>query len=124
MKIEVSIGEVVDKLTILSIKKDRITDSIKLQNVIKEHDYLLSELESSGITKEYGRYQELLEVNLKLWDIEDKLRALEAQKSFNAAFIALAREVYITNDRRAEIKKAINTEQKSEFTEEKSYQSY
>lgn len=124
MKIKVSVGEVVDKLTILSIKKEKITDPIKLQNVIKEHDYLLSELESSGITKEYTRYQELLEVNLKLWDVEDKLRALEAEKSFNAAFIALAREVYITNDRRAEIKKAINTEQKSEFTEEKSYQPY
>lgn len=124
MKIEVSIGEVVDKLSILSIKKNRIVDPTKLQNVIKEYNYLLLELESLGITPSYHRYKELLQVNLKLWEIEDQLRALEAKKSFNADFIALAREVYIINDRRAKIKKAINTEQKSEFTEEKSYQSY
>lgn len=124
MKIEVSIGEIVDKLSILSIKKDKIQDEKKLQNVIKEHDYLDSELRSIGFTKNHPKFKELLEVNLKLWDIEDKLRDLESEKSFSSSFIDLARQVYITNDKRAQIKKALNTEWNSEFVEEKSYKSY
>lgn len=124
MKIEVSFAEVVDKLTILSIKKDRIKDEKKLQNVIKEHDYLESQLQLEGFTKNHPKFKELFDVNLKLWEVEDKLRELEAQKSFNAAFVALAREVYITNDERASIKKDINTVFNSNFVEEKSYQLY
>lgn len=124
MKIEVSLGEIVDKLTILTIKKEKIENQKKLENVIKEHDYLQAQLEAIGFTKENPKFLELLEVNLKLWNVEDQLRELEAQKSFNGIFIALAREVYITNDKRAEIKKSINIEYKSEFVEEKSYNAY
>lgn len=124
MKIEVSLGEIVDKLSILAIKKDRISDPQKLQNVKKEHDYLELELNSIGFTKEDTKYQELLQINLKLWEIEDRLREMESIKQFDQDFIELARQVYKTNDKRAEIKKYINLSLDSHFVEEKSYKAY
>jgi hypothetical protein len=125
MKIEVSHGEIVDKLTILQIKKENITDPIKLENIIKEHDYLFSVVENDlGISTLSPEYLELLSINNELWVIEDDIRDKERQKEFDFDFISLARSVYYTNDVRAKIKKEINLKYSSGFVEEKSYQSY
>lgn len=124
MKIEVSLGEVVDKLTILDIKRDKITDPVKLENIKKEYDYLSAELASAGFYQDNPYYKELYEVNLSLWNTEDSIRELESLNRFEGYFIALARRVYITNDQRAAIKRRINVEYKSTFIEEKSYIQY
>ena len=125
MNIEVSHGEIVDKLTILQIKKTNITDPIKLYNIVKEYDYLLSVVENDlGISTESPEYLELLSINKELWVIEDDIRDKERIKEFDDDFIKLARAVYYTNDVRAKIKKEINLKYSSGFVEEKSYQSY
>jgi hypothetical protein len=125
MNIEVSHGEIVDKLTILQIKKENITDSSKLDNIVKEYNYLLSIVENDlGISTESSEYLELLSINKDLWDIEDDIRDKERQKEFDEEFIKLAREVYYTNDVRAKIKKEINLKYFSGFVEEKSYSDY
>jgi hypothetical protein len=109
MNIEVSHGEIVDKLTILQIKKENITDPIKLDNIVKEYDYLLSVVENDlGISTESSEYLELLSINKELWVIEDDIRDKERVKEFDDDFIKLARGVYYTNDVRAKIKKEIN----------------
>jgi hypothetical protein len=124
MKIEVSIGEIVDKLSILQIKKDNITDEVKLENINKEYVYL-HEIVFSQLKINYNDdYSKLLDVNKSLWIIEDKLRDKERDKSFDDDFIQLARSVYFTNDKRAEIKKEINITYGSLFVEEKSYSNY
>ena len=124
MKIEVSIGEIVDKLSILQIKKDNITDEVKLENINKEYVYL-HEIVFSQLKINYNDdYSKLLDVNKSLWIIEDKLRDKERDKSFDNDFIQLARSVYFTNDKRAEIKKEINITYGSLFVEEKSYSNY
>lgn len=123
MKIEVSIGEIVDKLSILSIKKENIIDESKLINVVKEYDYLKNIVfEELKIEKE--DFQEMVKINKSLWDIEDFLREKEKLKLFDDKFIELARSVYYTNDERASIKKRINNKYGSEFSEEKSYSKY
>lgn len=123
MKIEVSVGEIVDKLSILTIKKNNISDKTKLDNITKEHDYLhdvvFNELQISK-----DDFFNLVLINERLWDIEDKLRDKERDKSFDNDFIELARSVYFTNDKRAEIKKEINLKYGSLFVEEKSYKQY
>ena len=125
MNIEVSHGEIVDKLTILQIKKENITDPSKLNNIVKEYEYLLSVVENDlGISTLSPEYLELLSVNKELWVIEDDIRDKERQKEFDDDFIKLARAVYYTNDVRAKIKKEINLKHSSGFVEEKSYQSY
>ena len=125
MNIEVSHGEIVDKLTILQIKKENITDPIKLDNIIKEYDYLLSVVENDlGISTLSPEYLELLSINKELWIIEDDIRDKERNKEFDDEFIKLARSVYYTNDVRAKIKKKINLKYSSGFVEEKSYQTY
>ncbi len=125
MNIEVSHGEIVDKLTILQIKKENITDSTKLDNIIKEYDYLLSVVENDlKISTELSEYLELLSINKELWVIEDDIREKERQKEFDEDFIKLARAVYYTNDVRAKIKKEINLKYGSGFVEEKSYSQY
>jgi len=125
MNIEVSHGEIVDKLTILQIKKENITDPIKLDNIVKEYNYLLSVVETDlGISLESPEYLELLSINKELWVIEDDIRDKERIKEFDEDFIKLARSVYYTNDVRAKIKKEINLKYSSGFVEEKSYQSY
>ena len=124
MKIEVSIGDIVDKLSILHIKKDNITDEVKLENINKEYVYLY-EIVFSQLNINYNDdYSKLLDVNKSLWIIEDKLRDKEKDKSFDDDFIQLARSVYFTNDKRAEIKKEINITYGSLFVEEKSYSNY
>jgi hypothetical protein len=125
MNIEVSHGEIVDKLTILQIKKENITDPSKLDNIVKEYDYLLSVVENNlGISTLSPEYLELLSINKELWVIEDDIRDKERIKEFDDDFIKLARAVYYTNDVRAKIKKEINLKYSSGFVEEKSYQSY
>jgi hypothetical protein len=125
MKIEVSHGEIVDKLTILQIKNQNITDPIKLVNIVKEYNYLLSIVENDlGISTESPEYLELLSINNELWIIEDDIRDKERIKEFDEDFVKLARAVYYTNDVRAKIKKEINLKYSSGFIEEKSYQSY
>ena len=122
MQIEVSIGEIVDKWTILSIKALNIQDKDKLINVFKERTYLTGvippEIVHDSLT------DELLWVNKKLWDVEDRLRDCERKKVFDNHFVQLARSVYLLNDKRARIKKEINMKYGSEFIEEKSYQPY
>ena len=125
MNIEVSHGEIVDKLTILQIKNQNITDPIKLDNIVKEYNYLLSIVENDlGISTESPEYLKLLSINNELWVIEDDIRDKERVKEFDEDFISLARSVYYTNDVRAKIKKEINLKYSSGFIEEKSYQSY
>lgn len=123
MKIEVSNGEILDKLSILEIKMEKITDEEKKENIRKEFD-LLVEAASAILSREHELYQSLLEVNRKLWDIEDRIRELERNKDFGSAFIETARAVYYENDRRAAIKKKINEITGSGLTEEKSYKPY
>src|SRR5210317_1803273 len=116
MKIEVSIGEIVDKLSILQIKKLNILDEEKLINVKKEYDYLLQVVESDlNFSTSDELYEELFITNKKLWDIEDKIRDKERDKSFDDEFIELARSVYFTNDERSKIKKDINIKYGSNF---------
>jgi hypothetical protein len=125
MKVEVSNGEILDKVSILEIKIANITNSEKLINVRKELDILRplsSPLLRIGNVQEL--YQDLLRTNTRLWHIEDKLREKERMLAFDTEFIELARDVYFTNDKRAEIKKQINTITNSELTEEKSYEQY
>ena len=125
MNIEVSHGEIVDKLTILQIKKENITDQIKLDNIVKEYEYLFSVVENDlSISTSSPEYLELLSVNKDLWVIEDDIRDKERNKEFDDEFIKLARAVYYTNDVRAKIKKEINLKYSSGFIEEKSYSNY
>jgi len=123
MKIEVSIGEIVDKLSILRIKKNNITDSAKLVNVNKEYDYLY-EIVFDELRVAEDDFLKLASINGKLWDIEDLLRDKENIREFDQDFVELARSVYYTNDERAEIKKMINIKYGSLFVEEKSYKNY
>lgn len=123
MRIEVSNGEIIDKLTILQIKLERIKDEQKLKNIRKEYDDLQKKADSV-MRRDNPLYKALYEVNCELWDIEDHIRDLERRKDFGSDFIETARSVYFKNDRRAEIKKEINIVTSSGFTEEKSYEKY
>ncbi len=124
MKIEISIGELVDKVSILSIKLEKIRFAEKLKNIRKEFDLLHKSMEEIGISLDSEEFLELKKVNLQLWDIEDKLRIKEVGKAFDDEFISLARSVYFINDDRAAIKKTINTKFGSELHEEKEYVQY
>jgi hypothetical protein len=124
MKVEVSIGELVDKVSILSIKLKKIKDANKLANIKKEYDILAHAMQQAGITRESDEFKRLESINLKLWDIEDQIRTKEAKKEFDEAFISLARSVYFTNDERAEVKREINIKCGSGIVEEKEYVEY
>jgi hypothetical protein len=123
MKIEVSNGEIIDKLTIIQIKLERIKDKAKLANLQKEYDELISS-SSSILDTSDPLYKALYEVNCELWDIEDRIRDLERNKSFGEEFILTARAVYFKNDKRSEIKREINIRTSSGLIEEKSYEKY
>jgi predicted transposase YbfD/YdcC len=123
MEIEVSIGEIVDKLSILRIKKNNITDEDKLVNINKEYDYLYHKV-FQELKIDTSDFYEMIMVNEILWSVEDSIRDKERNKEFDQDFIEMARSVYITNDRRAEIKKQINLKYNSQFVEEKSYKPY
>jgi hypothetical protein len=124
MKIEVSIGEIVDKVTILEIKTEKFKSEEKLINVKKESPILREAMESVGITVDSDEFQRLKAVNLKLWHIEDDIRIKESRGEFDDEFIKLARSVYFENDDRAAIKKEINLKFGSELIEEKEYVEY
>ena len=124
--VPVSVGEVVDKVTILEIKSERISDSEKLRNVAAELD-ALRPLVSGGVfdsAELVALTDGLRAVNGELWDIEDDIRAEEAAGRVGERFLELARAVYVTNDRRAELKKKINLATGSQLVEEKSYEDY
>lgn len=123
MEIEVSIGEMVDKLSILKIKRDNITDQVKLDNINREYLYLNAKV-FDDLKIENLDFDKLYMINKKLWLIEDEIRTKEKKGEFDADFIRIARSVYITNDKRTEIKNYINLKYGSIFTEEKSYEKY
>ena len=123
MKIEVSNGEIADKLTIIEIKLENIKDEKKLVNLKAEFD-VLDEAVGKIIAKEHPLYQELLTINKQLWDIEDRIRELEKAKDFGPEFIEVARSVYFTNDKRSDVKRKINELTGSSLIEEKSYEDY
>jgi hypothetical protein len=124
MKVEVSIGELVDKVSILAIKLKKIKNANKLENIRKEYDILVRAMKQNGITSESEEFKRLETINLKLWDIEDQIRTKEAKKEFDEAFIALARSVYFTNDERAKVKREVNIKYGSGIVEEKEYVEY
>ena len=126
IKIELSIGELLDKISILQIKAERIDDPSKVKNINKELDVLMSLWNDSPYsdTKLSSEINDLKNINEALWDIEDKIRDKERNQVFDKDFIELARSVYFTNDKRAEIKRIINGKTGSELIEEKSYSDY
>jgi chorismate mutase len=126
IRVPISPGELIDKITILEIKAERMTDAKKVANVKHELALLLATWKESpnsriDIAKEWT---ELKQINGKLWVIEDDIRDKERDQAFDARFIALAREVYVTNDERAAIKRKINDKLGSKIVEEKSYADY
>ncbi|HET7561790.1 MAG TPA: DUF6165 family protein [Rhodanobacteraceae bacterium] len=122
----VSFGELIDKITILEIKSERITDTAKLANVRDELQILnrLWQLDANSRIDIAAERAELKRINESLWEIEDEIRLKERDQAFDARFIELARAVYHTNDQRAAVKRAINLKLGSRLVEEKSYQDY
>ena len=126
LMVPISPGELIDKITILEIKSQRMTDAAKLHNVRTELALLTDTWRASpfSATDIRAEWDGLREVNGKLWDIEDRIRDRERDGDFGVEFIELARAVYVTNDERAAIKKKINTRLGSTLVEEKSYADY
>jgi len=126
LKVEVSVGEFLDKITILEIKSERISDPDKLANVNRELEILRKTWAASPLNRlDIGdRIARLKRVNEALWEIEDNIRRKEAENRFDEEFIELARSVYHRNDERAAVKKEINTLLDSGLVEEKSYVDY
>ena len=121
----ISLGELVDKISILIIKEKNITDETKLDHVKKELDFLQNTLMNYVQQEEINTYLEnLININSKLWNIEDDIRECERKKLFDQTFIDLARSVYFTNDERAKVKNDINKTFGSELVEVKSYEEY
>lgn len=121
----ISLGELVDKISILIIKEKNITDETKLDHVKKELDFLQKTLMNYVQQEEINTYLEnLININSKLWNIEDDIRECERKKLFDQTFIDLARSVYFTNDERAKVKNDINKAFGSELVEVKSYEEY
>jgi len=120
--VPVSIGELYDKYTILQIKEEKITSESKLRMVKKELDYLKTYVDKFNL--DALLIKEIKEINEQLWDIEDKIRDKERAKEFDHEFIELARQVYITNDKRSEVKNKINLALDSALTDIKSYAKY
>jgi len=123
MKIEVSNGELLDKLSILEIKLSRIPDPLKKKNISKEFR-ILQEAAGSVLPSVQSLYVDLLNINTRLWNIEDRIRELESGQQFDAEFVETARSVYHLNDERARIKTEIDVITGSELREEKSYHGY
>lgn len=126
IKVDVSFGEFLDKITILEIKSERISDAVKLENVNRELSLLRDSwaahpASKTDISDEMAR---LKAINEKLWEIEDDIRDKERNKTFDQGFIELARSVYFTNDERAAVKRELNLKLGSELVEEKSYADY
>jgi hypothetical protein len=132
MKIEVSNGELLDKVAIIKLKMENIDDAQKLKHISKEHDELVREmmlltesLKDKDHESEYLKlYDQLFSTNEKLWYLEDRIREKEKRNIFDQDFIDIARAIYYTNDVRASIKKEINKLTQSSFVEVKSYSEY
>jgi hypothetical protein len=122
-KVPVSVGELVDKITILEIKSERLQGDAR-NHARHEHQLLAAELARCSAPVDPALQAELRAVNQELWTIEDDIRDHERRNDFGASFIALARSVYVTNDRRAAIKRTINERCGSEIMEVKGYQEY
>jgi len=126
INVPISPGELVDKITILEIKKEFITEDSKLKNINHEYN-LLMQIYLDKVSKTEGIDKlkiQLKEINLELWKIEDNIRDCERDKSFSGIFVELARSVYFTNDKRSQIKLEINLLLNSKLVEEKSYKDY
>jgi hypothetical protein len=124
LKIDVSVGELVDKVSILSIKLKKIKNPEKLKNIKREYHLLKASMEDIHISADSDEFKQLVCINSRLWDIEDKIRIKEAGKEFDLEFIELARSIYVNNDLRAKIKKDINLKFDSALVEEKEYTHY
>ena len=126
IRVELPVGELLDKISILQIKAERIVDPSKLENINKELDVLMSLWKDSAYSNNNleSETNELKAINEELWAIEDKIRDKERNRVFDKGFIELARAVYIANDKRADIKRIINSKTGSELIEEKSYSDY
>jgi uncharacterized protein DUF6165 len=126
IKVPISPGELVDKITILEIKSERIKNAAKVANVRVELDLLNATWRADDAARKdiANERAALRRINEALWDIEDRIRLKEKAKAFDAEFVELARSVYIRNDERAEIKRAINEKLGSTLVEEKSYEDY
>jgi len=126
ISVPVSFGELIDKLTILEIKSERIADPAKVANVRDERDLLNATWNANPASRTDISVEraELKRINEALWEIEDEIRLKEKAQAFDTRFIELARAVYHTNDRRAAVKRAINEKLGSRLVEEKSYQDY
>lgn len=126
LKVPVSPGELIDKITILEIKSERMSDPAKLANVRTELALLTETWRSSAFANSdvSSEWSALKAINEKLWDIEDRIRDKERERAFDQEFIELARSVYVTNDERAAVKRAINVKLGSQIVEEKSYAKY
>ena len=126
LMVEVAPGELIDKITILEIKLNKIDDEAKLTNVRREYEILMetyrANIEETDALR--GLIDSLRDANAKLWDIEDEIRNVERVKDFGDAFVSLARSVYRSNDRRAATKREINELLNSTILEEKSYAEY
>ena len=126
VSVPVSFGELIDKITILEIKSERMDDAEKVANV--RHELALLEKTWSDVAEKSADISNarsrLKAVNESLWEIEDEIRVKESRRTFDDEFVELARAVYVTNDQRANIKKEINLALGSELVEEKSYQDY
>jgi len=127
VEIQTSVGELLDKISILKIKKQKINNESKLINIEKELNSLLNTSKnlSENDPKIFNKFiEELMIVNLNLWETEDEIRILESKKIFDEKFIKLARNVYFKNDKRFEIKSKINNYYGSQIVEEKQYENY
>jgi hypothetical protein len=126
LSVPVSAGELIDKITILEIKSERIRDPAKLANVRAELDALATAWSAHAMAQIdiAGERQRLKAVNEALWEIEDRIRLKEKAQAFDAEFVDLARSVYFRNDERAAVKREINQRLGSVLVEEKSYQDY
>ena len=126
INVSISIGELIDKITILEIKLEKINDSDKKHNIKHDLDLLNFEyIKIQELNKEIETYfKQLKKINLKLWDIEESIRDCERRNNFDSEFVELSRKIYIKNDLRFEIKNKINKKFSSEIVEEKSYSKY
>jgi hypothetical protein len=121
---DISLGELVDKISILKIKLSKISEPTKLKHIKLEHDVLETKLNSLSLKDIQPFLQQLIEINTKLWEVEDSIREEEQQQNFGKKFIDLARSVYRLNDQRFLVKKQINETFGSKIQEQKSYKNY
>ena len=125
VRIKCSVGELLDKLSILEVKSEMVTDPEKLKFIDAERDELLKDSEEFRNVENINKlYYDLIETNKELWKIEDDIRDCERNKDFGEVFISLARSVYFTNDQRFKIKNDINSLTNSELREQKDYKPY